>query len=238
MDFKQKVLEFFTHLTWPKFALYAVTAAFSISTFTIWENRQNLFTKIEMSFNNAVDDYKLHYPSKDGVGIISEFMRNNPEVLMLSIVDANPIDNDRIVVYRHYNDKRFAQYAGQARPVEVYMAGNPPLFTSDVENNKLILAMLRGEFYCIPSTQDQLLQRRYPSVALASPFQCRVPIPPSFGKATGWFELQLSDPLDQSQDRLKVESLVMSLRYFETEVMRIDPSHRSNVYPALNQAFQ
>jgi hypothetical protein len=221
MDFKAKVLDFVKHLTWSRLALYVVTATFAISAYTVWENRQNLFNRAGTSLNNTVDDFALDAPSKVGVGIVADFMARHPEVAMISVVDANPIANQRIVVYRAFNDRR-VQANVEQRLAHNSSVGDGPLFTADHDNNKQVLSILNGEFTCSEVRPDSQLATSYPELLPMTPYSCRIPLPPSFGKATGWFSLLMAKPpaTGEYYDRLKFESLMMSLNYYNLEVLK------------------
>lgn len=219
-DWKHKALDIVKHLTWLRLILYVVAVVFAISAYTVWENRQNLFNRASISLNSTVDDFILEPPTKVGQGIIADFMKQHPDVVMLSIFDANPIDNTRTVIYRTFNDPKLRVYI-DARVVETPHVGDGPLFTADTENNKHVLAILNGEFGCSDIRTTSMFARAYPEAAERAPYQCRIPLPPSFGKATGWFAIQLAHaPNGDAYEQLKIEALLMSLNYYNLEVLK------------------
>lgn len=220
-DFKTKVIDFMTKMTWGRLALYVVTAAFAISMYTLWENRQQLFTTSSRSLNGTIDDFILETPGKVGEGMIRDFLKAHPSVLMISMIDANPIANERKVVYRDFNSARLKS------TVETQVAINPtagdgPLFNADETNNKQILAILNGEFTCSPVRPQGPFGRAYPDLNALNLYQCRVPLPPAFGKATGWFSLimEAAPPSVEVYDQLKIESLLLSLNYYNLEILK------------------
>lgn len=219
-DFKTRALDFARTLTWKRLGLYAVAAFLALSMYTVWENRQNLFTRVSTSLNSTVDDFILEQPTKVGVGIVNDFLKQHPNVQMLTIVDANPIDNTRIIVHRAFNDGRVRTYV-EERAAEIPRVGDGPLFTADADNNKIVLSILNGEFSCSLVTEYSIFARAFPDLMTSRTFQCRVPLPPSFGKATGWFSLLLAQPLTAEEyDHIKIDSLLMSLNYYNLEVLR------------------
>lgn len=220
IDFKTKVVDLVKTLTWTRLALYTVTALLAVSLYTVWENRQNLLTRVSTSLNSTVDDFILEAPTKVGVGIVTDFMKQHPAVQMITIVDANPIDNTRVIVHRSFNDQKVKAYI-EARTGEYPRAGDGPLFTADADNNKIVLSILNGEFSCSPVREYSIFARAFPELAGKTTYQCRVPLPPSFGKATGWFSLLLKEPLSAEEyDHIKIDSLLMSLNYYNLEVLK------------------
>ena len=214
-DLKSKAFDFFSRLTWKRLIISIIAGAFAISMFTLYENRQTLFDQAKTGLNSTVDDLELKAPGKVGQALIQEFMKKHPEVLMLSLLDANPLSNQRIVVYRAFNSAQLeAEVLSQT--LKVPTAGDGPLFTNDPENNKQVLAILNGEFYCSPPTG--ILLTAFPEQGKLVKQQCRVPLPPSFGKATGWMTLHMRDWPMASYDLMKNDSLVLSLEYYRREV--------------------
>lgn len=212
---KNKVWDWFAHLTVKRLAISALAGALTIAGWTLWENRQKVFESQSIRYNG---DYVLEKPSEKGQAIVSVFHKSRPEIVMITLLDANPVSNRREVVYRWFSD------TATKTAVETQTSMNPTigdgaLFSQDPENNKQVLAVLSGEFYCAPAAGG-IINIAFPDVAKRVKFSCRVPLPPAFGKATGWFTIHLTKwPLDDI-DRFKTEALTMSLTYFNSEILK------------------
>lgn len=217
MDIKNSLADFILNVTWSRLIKTVIAGLVVISLVVVYENRQVFFNKINAGLNNTVDDFELKPPRLEGQKIIAGFMNGNKEVVMLSVLDANPVTNRRNVVYRDFNDPKIKNV------VDRYVLENPTigdgaLFTTDPINNKQILAILNGEFFCAEN-KNSIISQAFPEAAKQIVYSCRVPLPPSFGKATGWITLHLNKwPLDD-YDRFKSDSLLMSLNYYNREVL-------------------
>lgn len=217
MDIKESVADFILHITWGKLIRTVIAGLVIISLIAIYENRQVFFNKINFSLNNTVDDFELKPPRLEGQKIIASFMNKNKEVVMLSVLDANPVTNRRNVVYRDFNDSKIKTL------VDRYVLENPTvgdgaLFTTDPINNKQILAILNGEFFCAEN-KNSIITQAFPGAAKQVVYSCRVPLPPSFGKATGWITLHLNKWPLEDYDQFKSDALLMSLNYYNREVL-------------------
>jgi len=116
-------------------------------------------------------------------------------------------------VHRFFNSDSFEELfkrADQERPG----SGDGPLFTEDPANNAQVLAVVNGEFLCTDVT-NSILVKQFPHIAKAIVLSCRVPLPPAFGKAGGWFAMHMMhEPTDLST--FKTDALTLSYLYFES----------------------
>lgn len=217
-DIKVKAFDFFTKLTWRRLLISFIAATFSITLYTVWENRQTLFDVGKTGLNGVVGDYPLNPPGKTGKAIVNDFLKRHPEVLMLSLLDADPETNTRKVIARFSLDQDVLS-AIEQETKGLPGIGNGPLFTADPENNLQVLAIINGEFKCAKTSG--IVLRVFPEFSKRVVWQCRVPVPPAFNKATGWMTLHLSKwPLTADQEfDLKSDSLTMANDYYNREVL-------------------
>lgn len=212
---KNKIWEWFAHLTVKRLLISAVAGLVAIAGYTLWENRQKVFDNQTIKYNG---DYVLQKPGAEGNKVVGQFVNSHPEIVMVTLLDANPISNRRQVVSRWFNDPT-VQSAVETITTANPTVGDGALFTADHENNKQVLAVLSGEFYCAPSGGG-IITQAFPEVAKKVKYSCRIPLPPAFGKATGWFTVHLSKwPLDDL-DRFKTDALTMSLTYYNAEILK------------------
>jgi hypothetical protein len=211
----EKVFDWFTTLTWPKYVLSTIAAATVITMVTLYENRQQVF---EHRTPGVTEDFELKQPSKDGVAIFENFLKAHPYVAYISLIDANPITNRRTVVARFYNDEQIKVMI-ESELADNPTAGDGSLFMNDPILNKQVLSILAGEFHCDPAKVG-VIAKAFPEVAKRLKYSCRLPLPPAFGKATGWITLHLDKwPLD-NLDSFKVDALTLSLLYYETDITK------------------
>jgi hypothetical protein len=213
-DLKSKVWEWFAHLTVKRLIISAVAGAIGIGGWTLWENRQHVFDRQAIKYDG---DYKLPPPSADAQVLVQAFVNLRPEIVMVTLLDANPVSNTRNVVHRWFNEAAVRESVERVTKVNP-LAGDGALFTSDPENNKQVLAVLSGEFYCAPVSG--IILTAYPEVAKRVKYSCRVPLPPAFGKATGWFAVHLEKWPPADMDNFKSLALMMSLTFYNREILK------------------
>lgn len=218
---KEKILDYFFKLTIERLIISFLAAIMIIAALTLYENRQYVFRQTSVVVvNKAIlptGDYSLVPPSPEGVIILDGYLAKNPEVLMLSVVDANQIENRRVTVHRAFSDlavKTIVEKSTKSNPA----IGSGPLFTTESENNIQILAVLNGEFYCTkPSNIGSYVPEEIRGMIV---YECRTPLPPAFGKATGWITLHLKSWPPINYDYFKSEALIFSLEYYNKEVLK------------------
>ena len=221
LSFKDKLFEFFTKLNWYRLGISAVAALLIIFNYTLYENRQVIFNLakplVTVSANTITADYRLEYPSVVGKNILNKLTLLHPEISMVSVIDADQISNSRTVVYRTFNDPVIEKII-KSTAEKIPDVGNGALFTSgDEASNIQVLAMLNGEFLCTPASG--ILVKAFPELGPHIEYQCMVPLPPAYNKATGWLTLHLKEWPVTDFNRLKNNSLIAALEYYNKEVL-------------------
>lgn len=211
---QEKLLEFLKDLTWTKYTLTLVAVISGIALFAVFENRQKVYDRITPHV--VTDDMLLEKPSNRGRQIIAELVARHPEIVLVTLIDADPLRNMRRPIYRHFNHSKLEDVIKQQE--ESGRDGSGPLYTSDESNNRQMLAIMSGEFFCSPVDEGSFA-KMFPGVGEIAKYSCRVPLPPAFGKATGWFSIHISKwPPEHGLDQLKFDALSMSLSYFNVEI--------------------
>lgn len=185
-----------------------------IVTLAVYENRQKVYDQFAMGKYSG--DFVLQMPSEKGRKILADFTNKYQSIAMVSLIDADPVDNTRRLIYRSYKNQVLQKIMEDNDRDNPGNSGGP-LFTSNAENNKQILAIMNGEFFCAPGT-NSILSTNFQGADKIVVYQCRVPLPPAFNKATGWFTIHLTAWPDSKIDEIKFDALSMSLAYYNTEI--------------------
>lgn len=220
---KEKLVDIFFKLTLPRALLSFFIVILVIFCVTIYENRQELFTKtasiVVVNKANPIPagDYGLYAPSPEGAALLDAYLKLHPDIVMLSVLDANQVQNRKTVVYRSFNDPAIKLLVEKEALVNPAI-GDGALFTTDPDNNIQVLAILNGEFYC--TKPGGAIVNAFPDIKSTIAYQCRIPLPPAFGKATGWITLDLKGWPPKDYDHFKTEALLLSLEYYNKEVLK------------------
>ncbi len=210
-----KLLKILQHLTWKKYIIASLAAFTGIVAYTFYENRQGVY---ESQFPVMRGDYELNEPGKEGRQLLNDFMRRHPEIGLLTIIDADPISNRRLPIYRLYNSEAMRSIIEEN--YEQGRDGSGPLFSSDNVGNEQILAVLSGELKCEEVTQG-MFTKLVPGAQQAAVYSCRIPIPPSYQYVTGWISIHFKTwPPGSSLDVLKQDALRLGLEYYRAEIGR------------------
>lgn len=197
--------------------LVAVTAVV-----TVYENRQHVYDSFAIA--NINGDYHINEPRPEGRKLMQDLVAKYPNIAMISLIDADPIRNTRRKVYRAYGNDELRVVMEETDRRDP-TAGDGPLFSYNEVSNKQMLAIMSGEFLC--STTDGSPILNFAGAEKHISYQCRVPLPPAFNKATGWFTIQLKSWPDDKIEQMKFDALNMSLAYYYAEIQeRSDRSYR------------
>lgn len=212
----EKIISWAMTLTWPKLIIAATAVVVGIAGLTLYENRQKVFADLQSA--RLTDDFKIEPPTKAGDEVFEAFLRSHPEVLMISLIDANPITNRREVVRRYFNNSDLKKVVLDAVAVNPGI-GDGPLLTAEPQMNSQVLKILNGEFHCDPAAVGPIF-KAFPDAIRVVKYSCRVPLPPAFNRATGWLTLHLSKwPIDDLE-RFKMAGLQLSQTYYYTDISK------------------
>jgi hypothetical protein len=215
----EKLDSLLQHVTGKRVFLVLMLGLGLLFLYTAFEQRHVLYSKADLMSTNG--DYVITAPSPVGQKLLKDLIAKYPNIAMITIIDADPVTNRRVPVARVFGNKEIQ------RLFEDVLAKNPkagegPLITADANNNAQVYAIMNGEFQCAPN-KNTILSNNFPGSDKLVTYSCRVPLPPAFGKATGWFTLQLSTWPEERIESLKVDALSMSLQYYSTEILKTGP---------------
>lgn len=202
------------HVTFIRVFLVSILIIFAVLSLTLYENRQRVYD--DFSVAKLDGDFMLKPPSLKGTQILNELTAKYPEIAMISLIDADPVANTRRVIARIIPDTLLNKIVHEKTDTNPTI-GDGPLFGSDPTSNRQILSIMNGEFSCDP-VSGSILANIFPQSQTIVKFSCRVPLPPAFNKATGWFTIHLKEMPKEKLDRLKFDSLSASLMYYNAEI--------------------
>lgn len=140
------------------------------------------------------------------VDVVERFARSHAELAAVGVVGVNLAENTRTMIVAIYNDQTLKRLHQKHN---IY-AGSYPLFTADSINNSEITSLIEGRFTCAPSiigpggdvTEIRALVKT----------TCRVPVPPYYGKVTGYLVFYSSKELSIYEvDRLRRDALRLAI---------------------------
>ena len=211
----EKILDFLRTLTWKRYGISTIAVITGIVGYTLFENRQKVYDKMQPQL--YAEDYPLTAPGPVGKKILAELASKYPEIAIITIVDADPVRNQRIPVFRLFLDKDLEDIVKRVVG-ESTDKGNGPLFSSDEESNKQVIAIMNGEFACTPGMIGEFV-KLFPESKSIVKHSCRIPLPPAFNRATGWISLHFREwPVGRGYDSIKYDALSASLAYFNAEI--------------------
>lgn len=208
-ELKAKVWLWFTKLTVKRLGISILALSSALFLYTFYENRQQFVEAVTKRV--LPGDFSVKAPTAEQIEIVRKFLVIHPEVKFITLIDADPVTNRRVVIHRFSTDDTLVAYFAKIDK-ERPGIGDGPLFTDNQESNEQVLAISNGEFRCGPS-KGGIVERLYPDVAKDVKISCRVPVPPAFRRAGGWFSLHLTTESEPPQ--LKTAGLTMSFLYFE-----------------------
>lgn len=117
--------------------------------------------------------------------------------------------------------------ATKAKMAHLVQTSRLPLFTKNEENNRQVVKLINGEFFCAPYATTQIAQMAPEHVGTNLTI-CRASIPPYYGFFSGFVALVLKvDPGIEQQARIKemLENLATEI-YFHDVI----PTHKKTAF--------
>lgn len=189
---------------------YTLLLAFGLlMIYAMFENRQRIYEGVLRE--PIIGDYVLEEPGRQGKELLSRFVFANKNVAMVTIIDADPLNNRRIPIYRAFGDEQVRKFTDDAK-----VTGEGPLFNNDSTNNSQMLAIMNGEMIC-GDVKEGMFSKLFRGADQVINYTCRVPLPPAFRKTTGWISIHMYEkPTDV--ESFKFNALTLSLTYYNMEV--------------------
>lgn len=159
--------------------------------------------------------------SSTSVELVTKFAEAHKEIAVVGVVSVDLPANQRTNVLRVYNDKALEQLV-KTREAASAMPYNQvafPLFSNNVVQNSMISTLLAGEFTC-SATESAMFSPSY-NLEERLKTSCRVPIPPFYGRLTGYLVMHSARELSiYETEALKAASLRLSMDLYYTDVVR------------------
>jgi len=206
--------KFLNVLTWRKLTQLVVFIFIIGLTWATYENRENIygFASQKRLDPHAPSITKL---SKETVNDIHSVVARSELIVGVRVYMADFQKNTRILIYQEMDDPKLEG---------IYMAysnssiAELPLFNDDVVNNKNLVALINGEFICIPFTET-LLSKYAASATIYDKEVCSNGIPASYGRFTGIIAVHLNrKPTSEEVDQIRSTSRTLSTRIYDRDL--------------------
>lgn len=198
-------------ITLSKVILWAGAALLATVLFTVYENRKVIFditTSAEPGINPIGIIFSIGPETRRK---IENFVKAEEHVIGFSVLTADLRLNRRTSIFFYGFDD------GKESPPQ--QPNSPfnrlPLFSSSEENNRQVVKLINGEFFCAPYSTS-LLSITSPNLNPNARTLCRASLPPYYGNFVGFITVFLkNEPSVEEQVRLKssIESMATEI-YF------------------------
>lgn len=210
--------KFLNVLTWKKLIQLLAFVCIMGLTWALYENREVIYgfasqKRIDTASTLSRDLSKV---SKVHINAVAE---KSEIIAGIAIMVADFQKNQRILVYSYFPDSQVDLKKIYATYAATYL-GDPPLFSDNVEDNKKLVALINGEFVCIPY-EKTLSQRLAPSTGEFIKYSCANGIPASYGRFTGIITLYLTrEPKTDEIEQLRLVTKTLSTLIYEKDLNR------------------
>lgn len=151
--------------------------------------------------------------SPGSTNAVVQFAAEHPTLAVVGVMSVDLSDNTREVMLMIYNDPALAEQNSKLTSTKW------PLFTASVENNSDISSLFSGEFACSPARQNMLMEALSINGAIRT--TCRVPIPPYYGRLTGYLVMHSTEELSIYEvDQLRTDALRLSINMYYANAPR------------------
>jgi len=203
-------------LTLKRVGLFTVFCLIVISMYTLFEHRQLAYDSVTEMKIPTEGKYDLKEPNSEQKTLIDDLVKSNPSVIQISVVDADPIKNFRKVLYTRTYDKEFETFHEKTISGKLPTG---PLFSTDQQSNEHIVNLLSGEIRCAPSNEG-FYYRMYPEFTRFIKYSCRIPLPPAYGKVTGWLSVHFAEWPLRDFGKTKYDMLNLANDYYLEELKK------------------
>lgn len=140
--------------------------------------------------------------SESSIEALEQFAKSNPDLAAVGVISVDLSDNSRTLLMMVHNTTSVL-----STPT---MPQTWPLFTADPVNNADVSSLLNGEFTCVPAAYSTLAHTQ--SLGGGVKTSCHVPVPPYYGRLTGYLIMHTVDELSiYDIDRLRRSALRLSI---------------------------
>lgn len=198
-------------ITISKVLIWTLAAMIAAFAFTMYEFRNDVFNAANRAPLPGNPVGHAFIVSEDTKKHLQQIVKNDDRIISVSVFSADIRLNIRKPIYTFTDALQ--------SPQEELLLNNLtqfPLFTNNEENNRQVVKLINGEFYCAPYTTSPFAKAA-PNLNRTAISLCRASLPPYYGYFAGFVSILLSeDPDVDRQIRLKseLESLAAEI-YFK-----------------------
>jgi hypothetical protein len=204
--------------------LLSLAGILAIAALLSFEHRAEIFGSITTPKQRPVNEVGHEFVIGDDTKArIRDIIKTDQTYNGIAILSADIRLNTRRVIYV------YDPTASKAKMAHLLNTSRLPLFTRNEDNNRQIVKLINGEFFCAPYATTQVAQMA-PDQIGSNVTICRVSIPPYYGFFSGFVALALRvDPSIEQQSRIKemLENLATEV-YFRDVI----PTHKKTTFGA------
>ena len=208
--------KFLNVLSWKKLVqLFAFVCIMGL-TWATFENREAIygFASQKRIDPTSAQTRELSKSTKIQINAVIE---KSEIIAGVTIMVADFQKNQRILVYAY-----MAQAQSELRKIYSNYVdssiGDSSLFSDNVEDNKSLVALINGEFVCVPY-DTTLGQRLAPTTSQYIKYSCSNGIPASYGRFTGIITVYLTRaPKQDELDQLRIVTKTLSTVIYDNDL--------------------
>ena len=212
-------------ITLKRVIIWTLAMLLGVAGYTAFERREELFQASivgKHSGNEVGMTFKIGETTKSE---IEDLVNSDESIIGVAVLSADLRLNTRTAVFIA-KDPLF-----DVPTVNTQLSKLPlklPLFTKDEENNRLMLKLINGEFYCAPYN-TAAMSRSVARVTNDPIVVCRASLPPYYGHFAGFVAVFLNvDPDVEQQLRRKQQIELIATKIFFRDVVPSKHKERIN----------
>ena len=218
MDFKY-VTGVLRELSWTKIAQVAVFCLIIVAFTVLWASREGIYQSISVGSIPTNKMFETIYMSSRSIEETKQALNklDHTGAIGIQIINVDFRKNIRTQAFFASNNDKFK------KSVDDYLAlmggTGTSIFTNNEVNNKRIIDLLNGNFICTPY-EDTLAPLIYQGTLAYVKYVCSVPIPPYYGKFTGYVNVYLTEkPTDTKIAAIRQSMSELSIIVYEEAVL-------------------
>lgn len=184
------LIKLVTFMTWPRFLKTTATLIFAISMWTLFENRQSVYTGLIASKGSVT---MIEAPVGEAtVKAVNEILSKAAgKVVAVQFVSVDFKTNTRATVYFESTNANMNMVMSNFQNRKLT---DTAFFNQDTQNNERNTAIINGEFICSKLVDIAVFQRA-PQLRDYSDIVCSVSLPPYPGFFSGYVNIYIKGSL-------------------------------------------
>jgi hypothetical protein len=185
------IVKLIKNVTPAKVILWSFTALLSISIFTAYENRNQIYARLtEVPTSNMSG---LSFIVGDQTkNLIKEYVTGNDDILGMGVLGADLRQNEARSLYFFSDDNALDNLNENFQQAGI---NRFPLFTNSEQSNIEVIKIINGEFSCTPF-RDTSFSVIFPELNSTINFLCRGSIPAYYGYFSGYIIVFVKGPMN------------------------------------------